>query len=624
MTARESINKIFTDAIVIGGGHAGCEAALALARLKNDTVILVTNVDTIAFLACNPSIGGTAKGQIVREVDALGGEMAINADKSLLQLRMLNRGKGAAVHSPRSQVDKQKYHSQMKQTLLSTPRLSVRQAEAVDIVVSENGYEVTTAAGQIFCAKVVAVACGVYLNSRTVVGSCVSDLGPSGFSSARHLSGSLEKLGFSLRRFKTGTPARVLGSSMDFSVMEKQEGEKGLKLSFVTKDAFQEGICCYLTHTTSQTKKIILNNKHLAPIYSGGILGVGPRYCPSIEDKVVRFSDKETHQVFIEPEDATGGEWYVQGVSSSLPVDVQQQVYKSIKGLESVHIIRDAYAIEYDCIDATKLDLTLMSKQHRGLFFCGQICGTSGYEEAAAQGIVAGINADRIIKNLPPLILTRQSSYIGVLIDDITTKETFEPYRMMTSRAEYRLHLRQDNADERLTPLGRDAGLASDERWQIFKDKQKKLDKAREELKKVVSPQAAEAFLTNLSEPALNSGTSLETLLKRPAVTIAAIAKHFDVLEKCDDDILSRIEAEIKYSGYIAAAVQQLQMQRKLDERPLPQGFDYSSVKGLRIEAQQKLTKIQPLNIGQASRISGVSPADINVLLICFAKGKQK
>lgn len=617
------MNKTHIDAIVIGGGHAGCEAALALARLNSSVIMLVTNIDTIAFLACNPSIGGTAKGQIVREVDALGGEMAINADKSLLQLRMLNLGKGAAVHSPRSQVDKNEYHSNMKNTLLSTPNLKVKQAEAVKLEKTLDGYAVTTAVGEVYTASAVIVACGVYLKSKIVIGSYNDAIGPNGFSAANKLSVSLQKLGFNLRRFKTGTPARVLGSSIDFSVMERQEGEKGMKFSFVTKKTFMSSVCCYLTHTTKATKEIILKNKHLAPIYSGAIEGVGPRYCPSIEDKVVRFSDKETHQVFIEPEDESCKEYYVQGVSSSLPVDIQQQVYKSIKGLENVHIIRDAYAIEYDCIDATQLDLTMMSKSHDGLFFCGQICGTSGYEEAAAQGIVAGINANRFLQKLPPFVLSRQSSYIGVLIDDITTKQTNEPYRMMTSRAEYRLLLRQDNADERLTPLGKEIGLVDKKRWQKFLAKQKLVCKAKEELKQNISPQAAKEMLTELNEPLLQAGISLENLLKRPIVTIKKLRQYFGVLAWCEEDVLDNVEAEIKYSGYITAAMQQLETQRKLEEKLLPKDFDYTTIKGLRLEAQAKLNALKPYNIGQASRISGVSPADINVLLIHFLRSKN-
>ncbi len=465
------------DVIVIGAGHAGCEAGLAAARLGCSTLLLATNLDTVAFLACNPSIGGTAKGQIVKEIDALGGEMAVNADKSLLQMRMLNRGKGPAVYSPRAQVDKNAYHVNMKQTVENTPNLYLRQGEAVNVEVTPDGeFAVTTAVNLSYKAKAVILCCGVYLKSKIIVGECVRDSGPNGFANAQYLSDSLAKLGFTLRRFKTGTPARVRLKSIDLRKTAEQRGENDVKpFSYLSDSIPATKRSCYLTYSTQQTKDIILSNKKLAPIYNGSINGVGPRYCPSIEDKVVRFSDKERHQIFLEPESEDTCEFYVQGASSSMPASVQEQIYRSIEGLENVEIMRDAYAIEYDCIDATELDSTLCSKRIRGLFFAGQINGTSGYEEAGAQGIVAGINAERLIHGKPPIVFKRDSSYIGVLIDDITTKETVEPYRMMTSRAEHRLILRQDNADLRLTELGREIGLVSDERYAKFLRKKQQI-----------------------------------------------------------------------------------------------------------------------------------------------------
>ena len=482
------------DVIVVGAGHAGCEAALAAARLGCSVLVLAANLDTVAFLACNPSIGGTAKGQIVKEIDALGGEMAVNADKSLLQMRMLNKGKGPAVYSPRAQVDKNLYHVNMKRTLESTPNLFLRQGEAVALRQTECGYEVDTAVGLVYRGKAVILCCGVYLNSRTIVGQCVRSSGPNGFANAQYLTESLISLGFTVRRFKTGTPASVGLQSVDLNAPTEQPGEDCAPFSAMTDVLPPVRRSCYLTYSTEETKRIILSNKHLAPLYNGSISGVGPRYCPSIEDKVVRFSDKERHQIFLEPESSDTCEFYVQGASSSMPAEVQEQIYRSIEGLEHVEIMRDAYAIEYDCIDATDLDATLMSKRLAGLFCAGQINGTSGYEEAAAQGIVAGINAERYVHGKAPVTFPRDNSYIGVLVDDITTKETFEPYRMMTSRAEHRLVLRQDNADLRLTEQGHDVGLVSEERYQRYLRRKSLLMQAQKQLSAVISPKVYAAL----------------------------------------------------------------------------------------------------------------------------------
>ena len=553
------------DVIVIGAGHAGCEAGLAAARLGCSTLLLATNLDTVAFLACNPSIGGTAKGQIVKEIDALGGEMAVNADKSLLQMRMLNRGKGPAVYSPRAQVDKNAYHVNMKQTVENTPNLYLRQGEAVNVEVTPDGeFAVTTAVNLSYKAKAVILCCGVYLKSKIIVGECVRDSGPNGFANAQYLSDSLAKLGFTLRRFKK-----------------------------------------------------------LAPIYNGSINGVGPRYCPSIEDKVVRFSDKERHQIFLEPESEDTCEFYVQGASSSMPASVQEQIYRSIEGLENVEIMRDAYAIEYDCIDATELDSTLCSKRIRGLFFAGQINGTSGYEEAGAQGIVAGINAERLIHGKPPIVFKRDSSYIGVLIDDITTKETVEPYRMMTSRAEHRLILRQDNADLRLTELGREIGLVSDERYAKFLRKKQQIDNAEKQLGRVVSPKVYAPLFESKNEAVNNAGLTVDEMLRRTNITAKDI-QSLGFFTDTDDNALEEIEIECKYRGYIEKEKEAIAQANKLESKALPYDIDYLSIDGLRLEARQKLDKIRPQNLGQAGRILGVSPADVQILIVYLAQRNSK
>ncbi len=613
------------DVIVIGAGHAGCEAGLAAARLGCSTLLLATNLDTVAFLACNPSIGGTAKGQIVKEIDALGGEMAVNADKSLLQMRMLNRGKGPAVYSPRAQVDKNAYHVNMKQTVENTPNLYLRQGEAVNVEVTPDGeFAVTTAVNLSYKAKTVILCCGVYLKSKIIVGECVRDSGPNGFANAQYLSDSLEKLGFTLRRFKTGTPARVRLKSIDLRKTAEQRGENDVKpFSYLSDSIPATKRSCYLTYSTQQTKDIILSNKKLAPIYNGSINGVGPRYCPSIEDKVVRFSDKERHQIFLEPESEDTCEFYVQGASSSMPASVQEQIYRSIEGLENVEIMRDAYAIEYDCIDATELDSTLCSKRIRGLFFAGQINGTSGYEEAGAQGIVAGINAERLIHGKPPIVFKRDSSYIGVLIDDITTKETVEPYRMMTSRAEHRLILRQDNADLRLTELGREIGLVSDERYAKFLRKKQQIDNAEKQLGRVVSPKVYAPLFESKNEAVNNAGLTVDEMLRRTNITAKDI-QSLGFFTDTDDDALEEIEIECKYRGYIEKEKEAIAQANKLESKALPDDIDYLSIDGLRLEARQKLDKIRPQNLGQAGRILGVSPADVQILIVYLAQRNSK
>lgn len=610
------------DVIVVGAGHAGCEAALAAARLGCSVLVLATNLDTVAFLACNPSIGGTAKGQIVKEIDALGGEMAVNADKSLLQMRMLNKGKGPAVYSPRAQVDKNLYHVNMKRTLESTPNLFLRQGEAVSLRQTECGYEVATAVGLVYRGKAVILCCGVYLNSRTIVGQCVRNSGPNGFANAQYLTESLISLGFTVRRFKTGTPARVRLQSLDLNKTTEQSGDDCAPFSAMTDVLPPVRRSCYLTYSTEETKRIILSNKHLAPLYNGSISGVGPRYCPSIEDKVVRFSDKERHQIFLEPESSDTCEFYVQGASSSMPAEVQEQIYRSIEGLEHVEIMRDAYAIEYDCIDATDLDATLMSKRLAGLFCAGQINGTSGYEEAAAQGIVAGINAERYVHGKAPVTFPRDNSYIGVLVDDITTKETFEPYRMMTSRAEHRLVLRQDNADLRLTEQGHDVGLVSEERYQRYLRRKSLLMQAQKQLSAVISPKVYAPLFEKKGEVNTNAGLTLDEILRRPNIS-AKDLRSLGYFADMPDDVLQETEIECKYRGYIQKEKESIAQARKLEDKPLPKDINYLAIEGLRLEARQKLDKIRPANLGQAGRISGVSPADVQILIVYLAQNRQ-
>ncbi len=613
------------DAVVVGAGHAGCEAALALARLGKKVLLTCLNLDSIAFLACNPSIGGTAKGHLVCEIDALGGEMGINADETAIQIRMLNEGKGPAVHSLRAQVDKINYHTRMKKILEENPNIYLKQAEIVEII-EKNGKicAVKTALGEIFSCKVVVVSTGVYLKSRIIIGEFTQNVGPNGFASANHLTQSLMNMGITIRRFKTGTPARINGRTIDFSSLEKQAGEDNIGFSPLSKNKTKNVAFCYETFTNEKTHEIIRNNLSRAPMFSGTIVGVGPRYCPSIEDKIVRFPNRERHQIFLEPEALSTNEIYIQGVSTSLPADVQNELYASIKGLENAEIMRNAYAIEYDCIDSLELKPSLESKKIDGLFFAGQVNGTSGYEEAAAQGLIAGINAARKIDLKEPLILKRNEAYIGVLIDDLVTKGTNEPYRMMTSRAEFRLVLRQDNADQRLTPIGREIGLVSDERWKKYQEKQEKLQKMREKLNKLIKiDEKLNNFLKNNNESiSVNSLKAVE-ILKRNNIDIYKLNNEFNLFDETESALLETLNVEVKYEGYIKQQNDEIEKLKQQEKTALPENFDYSAIKGLRIEAVQKLNKIQPQTLGQASRISGVSPADITVLSI-YLKAKKR
>lgn len=606
------------DAIVIGSGHAGCEACLALARLKCKTLLITLNLDSIGFLACNPSIGGTAKGQLAGEIDALGGEMAINADKCMLQLRMLNSGKGPAVQSLRAQVDKVKYHTEMKRTLERQANLDILQGEVNEILV-ENGnvVGVSTLAGEKFGAKAVVVCTGVYLNSRVIIGDYFKFTGPNGFEPANHLTESLMRLGFKILRFKTGTPARVDAKSIDYSKFELQLGDElGHNFSLLNKSSTKNKMPCYLGYTSEAMHEVIRNNISRAPLYSGKVKGIGPRYCPSIEDKVMRFADKERHQLFLEPESASTDEVYVQGISSSMPVDVQRSMYRFIPGFENVKIMRFAYAIEYDCIDATQLKPSLESKTINGLFFAGQINGTSGYEEAGAQGIMAGINSARYISGKPAVVLGRDQAYIGVLIDDLVTKDIVEPYRMMTSRAEYRLVLRQDNCDIRLTQLGRDIGLVDNKRYKAFTNKLAEINNGMEQLNARLNPKAVNEFLTAHNESTVSTGITFKELLKRSNINIYDLQKEFDILKGISNEVLEYINTEVKYEGYIKRENETIAKLRKVENVALPAELDYSSLSGLRLEARQKLDKIRPQTLGQAKRIDGVSPADINVIMI--------
>ncbi len=622
----QKMEKEEFDVVIIGSGHAGCEACLASARLGNKTLLATLNLDSIAFLACNPSIGGTAKGQLASEIDALGGEMGVNTDKNILQLRMLNTGKGVAVQSLRAQVDKHGYHFSMKETLEKQPNLTIKQCEIVEILVENNKVVgVKNAFGEIIPCKAVVLATGVYMESRVIIGEFTKDQGPNGFINSKGLSKNLQDLGFEIFRFKTGTPARVLKSSINFDKFEEQNGDENIQtFSFLTKKQPKNLCKCYLGYTNERTHDIIRQNLHRAPMYSGMIKGIGPRYCPSIEDKVVRFADRPRHQIFLEPEDKSGTEIYVQGFSSSMPVDVQEEMYRSVDGFQNVEILRNAYAIEYDCINSLELLPTLESKRISRMFFAGQINGTSGYEEAAAQGLIAGINASRKLHNEEPLILGRDEAYIGVLIDDLVTKGTNEPYRMMTSRAEYRLLLRQDNADIRLTPIGRKIGLVTDERYKIFEKKLKLIEKAKKDLDSSLNAKEVKKLYEEKNESTLSIDPKVREVLKRTNISIFDLKNHFDIFKNIPDNILNYVQTEVKYSGYLKRQQVLISQMRKNEEIKLPADFDYSQIKGLRIEAQQKLNKFKPLSLGQASRISGVSPADIAVLTIFLTMKKRQ
>lgn len=606
------------DAVVIGAGHAGTEASLALARTGQKTALVTLDRRAISFLACNPSIGGTAKGHLVCEIDALGGEMGKNTDATLLQLRMLNSSKGPAVQSLRAQVDKVAYHKKMEETLDKQKNLQIVEDEVVEILHSDGKVVgVKTKSGATIECRAVVVATGVYLNSRTIIGEEVKDSGPAGFANATGLTKSLIDLGFKIKRFKTGTPPRLESESIDYSQFDEQKGDENIQtFSFLTKKQPKNIASCYLGYTTAKTKEIILQNLSRAPMYSGLIVGVGPRYCPSIETKIVRFADKERHQVFLEPETLTNNEIYLQGMSTSMPKDIQRQMVESIKGLEKAKILRYGYAIEYDAIDALDLYPTLGYKRCLGLYTAGQINGTSGYEEAGAQGILAGINASLYLRGKPELVLSRDSSYIGVLVDDLVTKGTNEPYRMMTSRAEYRLKLRQDNADERLTEIGREVGLVDDKRYKVFKQKQEEEAKAKEKLKIVLPPNKQLLdFLAKNNETAVKTGITIENLIKRPNLTAEKINEEFGVFEKISASSLKSLNINLKYEGYLTKQQAIINKNHKLETMAIPADFDYKKIKGLRIEAVQKLDEIKPLTIGQAGRISGVSPADINILI---------
>ena len=610
------------DAVVIGAGHAGCEAALALARTGLKTALTTINLDNIAFMACNPSIGGTAKGHLVRELDALGGEMGITADKALMQIKMLNRGKGAAVQSLRSQSDKRLYHLIMKQTLENTDNLSIIQCEVTDIL-TDNGEVtgVTTSFGSILKCRAVVVATGVYLNGKVIAGEWSQNSGPSGFAAATELTKSLINLGFSVRRFKTGTPARVDKRSIDYSKLEIQEGETEIyPFSFMTDGVPEKQEPCYIAYTNQKTHDIIRANLDRSPLYNGTILSTGPRYCPSIETKVMRFQDKERHQIFLEPEGYDTNEIYVQGMSTSLPHDVQKSMYRSIIGLENCKIMRYGYAIEYDCIDSLDLTPALAFKKLKGIYTAGQINGTSGYEEAAAQGLMAGINASLYLRGEEPFVLKRDEAYIGVLIDDLVTKGTDEPYRMMTSRAEYRIFLRQDNADSRLTEYGRKIGLVKDDRYERFLSRNKAIAELKEKLKIKIPVKECKEFVENYGGE-VSAPLSPEDMIKRN-IPLKAIKEKFGLYDGYPYDILERAETDAKYEGYLKKGLEQIEKAKKLDERRIPESIDYDEVKGLRNEAQEKLKRIRPENIGQASRISGVNPADIAVLMVYLSVAK--
>lgn len=610
------------DICVIGAGHAGCEAALAAARMGLKTILFALNLDSIAMMPCNPHIGGSSKGHLVREIDALGGEMGKNIDKTYLQIKMLNTGKGPAVYSLRAQADKAKYHTEMKKVLENTENLLIRQGEIVDIITEEGKVTgVVSESNALYKCKAAIICSGTYLQSRCLYGDTIIESGPNGLRRSEKLSDCLKRLGIKLFRYKTGTPARVDAKSVDISKMKVQPGdEKVIPFSFenIDKDITKPQYDCYLTYTNEETHNIIRANLDRSPLYSGVIEGTGPRYCPSIEDKVVRFADKDRHQLFVEPEGEDTNEMYIQGMSSSLPEDVQIAMYRTIPGLENVRFTRTAYAIEYDCIDANQLKLSLEFKNIKGLFSAGQFNGTSGYEEAAAQGIISGINAAAYIKGIEPLILDRSEGYIGVLIDDIITKESREPYRMMTSRAEYRLLLRQDNADLRLTEYGYKYGLISKERYDRFVAKKDAIEKEIARVSKINFGPTEEvnSLLESFGSSQITTGINMGDIIKRPEITYDMLAPIDKERPELSDEVREQVNIQIKYEGYISRQMKQVEAFKKLEAKKIPEDIDYDNVMGLRLEATQKFKAVRPVNIGQASRISGVSPADVNMLLV--------
>ncbi|MBQ3322688.1 MAG: tRNA uridine-5-carboxymethylaminomethyl(34) synthesis enzyme MnmG [Firmicutes bacterium] len=614
------------DIIVVGAGHAGCEAGLAAARMGKKTLMLSINLEAVAMMPCNPSIGGTGKGHLVREIDALGGEMGLNIDKTFIQSRMLNTAKGPAVHSLRAQADKNRYHLEMKKTIEKEPLLDMKQGEVIDLVIEEDrACGVVLRTGAIYKSKAVILATGTFLAGKIFIGDSVFDSGPNGLAPSMELAGKLREYGLPMRRFKTGTPARALADSLDYDKMIPQDGDSEIvPFSFMNDELEKDQIKCWLTYTNEKTHEVIRENIHRSAMLGGKIEGVGPRYCPSIEDKINRFPDRARHQLFIEPEGLDTDEMYIQGMSSSLPEDVQQAFYETIEGLEHLKIVRPAYAIEYDCIDPLDLKMNLENRTIENLFCSGQFNGSSGYEEAAAQGLMAGINVVLKLDGKEPFVLDRSQAYIGVLLDDLVTKGTNEPYRIMTSRAEYRLMLRQDNADLRLTELGYQVGLVKQDRYERFLEKKAAVEQETQRLKrKIISPEAANPLLEELGTAPLKSAQSLHELMRRPEVTYDNTASLDPERPELSRHQKTTMEVEIKYGGYIQKQLAQIEKFKRLENRKLSSDIDYESIKGLRIEAQQKLNIMKPLSLGQASRISGVSPADINVLLIYLEKERR-